>query len=754
MREITLFDFTDDVEKVSHLALSEKQRKALNKSFTKAYEVLELYADKTKTVGSIEELRELLERAKDSGKLAIDTETTGLDPIQNHIVGLSFSFPFSDYGYYVPLYHLDFDGNHLEENLPIKEVSKVFLEVDFTDTEVIMFNSVFDMRVIRHWLKVELVAGFDSYVAMRLMNENEESNSLKDLYDKYVARDGVKKQHFNKLFDPKMFRYTPIDLATMYAGFDPIMTYGLYEFQKGYLDTDKAKKYDLQKISNIFYNIEMPIQKIVTDIEDRGLALDLDFNAYLLEKKQAELDKLIANFDKSLEEFEPQIRAYQDSYNKRKAMGEDVTYQWLDYPVLHSSPYQLKILYYTIIGEESHDKKLSTDEEHLKRFKHKSAKILLEIRTFSKLISTYVGKFPEIISPVDGKIRSKFNSVGADTLRFTSRDINFQNIPSQDRDIRKVFIADKGKKFISADYSGQEVRITAEMANDDKMIQAYLEGRDVYSEGASLIFGVPYEECIQTRDGEYYASGAERRNVAKAIVLGIIYGKQPYSIAKELNQPSAWGYEVYDKLLNSFGNLRSFIDESLDMARNKGYVTTYVGTKRRLPDIQKEPFEIYGYGVSDTIKSSFIRRLEACRSYMDKKKIIDKANRDGIKIIDNTTKINQAERQAVNARVQGTAGFMLKVAMILMEDDEELAMYGFEIVNIVHDEILAQVDEEFAEVAGERMKQLMEESARVIGFHKVPFVSDVEIMDRWYEHEVGDGDYWLEYIKEQEKGKK
>lgn len=751
MRKIELH-CSDKAEEV--VKLTENEIKQMSKKFDSSRIYLDHFEDVTRTVSTEEELNEYLQMAVENGVLSIDTETTGLDPKRDKMVGMSLhTFKGDDFlgteAIYVPVRHLLVTGEPNPLNLKISSLIKAFSELDTSNLEVLMFNAVFDTRVILNNLGLMINATYDGYIASRLLNENEPSHGLKTLYDRYVARDGQPKQAFTKLFNVEHFIYAPIDLATWYAGFDTIMTSGLYLYQKQFLGGELTKKYDLEEISDVFWNLEMPVQEVIVKIEENGMELDQDFNAYLLLRKEEELEALLEQWLEEIGEFNDDIIAYQEAYELLKESGGDVRYKRLDNPPNVNSPYQLRILYYKIIGETSFDKKPSTDEAHLKSFKHKSAKTLLEYRTRKKVISTYLSKFPEITHE-DNRIRSNFNSVGADTMRFTSKNINFQNIPSGDRDIRKVFRASEGNNLISADYSGQEVRITAQLAQDERMIKAYEEGKDLYSEVASIIFHVPYEDCVNTRDGEFFAEGNDRRETAKAIVLGIIYGKQPYSIAKDLGITSKEGQEIYDSVLDSFSGLRKLMEDTLDTAKTKGYVQTVVGTKRRLPEFGWDNFEIEGDYLSGTQVNNLLRRLNNTRGFQATKNLIEKESRNGVRITDNTGRKMQAERQALNARVQGSASFILKKALIMINEDRELNNYNTQIVNIVHDEIIAEVPSIYAEKAAKRLKELMIQASVEVGITDVPMEVDTVIIDRWKGEEVEEGDYWLDYLRDRD----
>lgn len=162
-------------------------------------------------------------------------------------------------------------------------------------------------------------------------------------------------------------------------------------------------------------------------------------------------------------------------------------------------------------------------------------KAILKYRGAAKLVSTYVDKFPKILNPKTGRVHARFNQLGTVTGRFSSNDPNLQNIPSHAKDIRKMFKASDGYVMLSCDYSAQEPRLTVHLAQDQKGIQAYLDGKDLYAEIASLAFGVPYEECLEFRpDGTHNPEGKDRRGRAKAILLGINYDKGVPAIAEDL----------------------------------------------------------------------------------------------------------------------------------------------------------------------------------------------------------------------------
>lgn len=262
--------------------------------------------------------------------------------------------------------------------------------------------------------------------------------------------------------------------------------------------------------------------------------------------------------------------------------------------------------------------------------------------------------------------------------------MNLQNIPSTPRklttgekidaghDVRQFFSAAPGCVLLSCDYSGQEVRVTAHLAHDKKMIQAYQDNKDVYVEIAALAFHKPYEECLENRpDGTTNPEGKARRGAAKKIVLGILYGRQIKSIAEQLDTTVQEAQKIYNSVLNSFPDLANFIEETQDMARKYGWVSTVWGRRRHLSDMQLPLYEFtYANGINPDfdpllddeefssevpieLVEQYTNQLLRCNGYKQKLKIIDSLVEQGINVVDNTKKISDAERQTVNARVQG-----------------------------------------------------------------------------------------------------
>ena len=559
---------------------------------------------------------------------------------------------------------------------------------------------------------------------------------------KYCDSKDTESLTFDKLFNGIRFDYVPIKVAYLYAAGDAIKTFELYEYQKTVLNRRR-----LAGPYNVFMNIEMPLVEVVADMEDRGVCLDFEICDKLLEKYTNIRKERLEQANKAISMYQEQI----DEYKMKNPNNK------LSDPISLSSPTQLAILFYDILKLESPDKKSprGTGEEILKHFAKGKEKNLCEailgMRNVDKLLNTYIEKMPNIALK-DGRIHASFNQYGAKTGRFSSSDPNLQNIPSHNKEIRQMFKAQDGYILLGADYSQQEPMVTSYLSKDKKMQDAFIHGKDIYSTIASLAFNKSYEDCLEFRpDGTTNVLGKERRTQAKSIVLGVLYGRQIPSIAEQLGVSTKQAQVIYDKVLSAFTGLANFIDESQDMARKYGYVTTAWGRRRHLTDMQLEPYEFKYSGnrvsfdplnfnedssneVPERIKKEYIERLNKCKFYNDRLKIENELRSQGITVSYYTNKISQAERQCVNARVQGSAADMAKLAMISINNDEKMKELGFHLLIQVHDEVIGECPEENAKECAERLSYLM----RTAPSHliKLPFKCDVDFTYNWYGEKI------------------
>lgn len=704
------------------------------------------YASLYDIIRDEEEFEEYIDRCIEFGEVALDTETTSLDPISCTLAGLCLYVPGSK-GVYIPVNHVSYvTGVKVENQISETFATKMMKKLKEAKTRIILFNAKYDIRVIKNQLRVELIPYWDCYLAARLLNENEPDNNLKALHKKYCMKGEGDAFSFDSLFKGIPFTHIPVKTGYLYAARDPHITYELYQFQKPFLTegSELCVERDLEGPIFVFHHIEMPLINVVAEMEDTGIAFDFDHARKLSEEYTEKLKQAEKAFYTTCDGFGKEL----DAYRAEKGSSNK-----LEYPINISSPPQIAIMLYDVLKIKPVDKEKprGTGEEILQKIDHPVAKAILEYRGISKLLTTYIDKMPTIVNEKTGRIHASFNQIGADTGRFSSSDPNMQNIPSHNDEIRKMFRASEGNVLLSSDYSAQEPRLTAHMSNDEKMINAYRQGKDLYVEVASIAYGLPYDECKEFRaDGTRNPEGKERRGAAKAIVLGVCYGKGVAAIGEDLGISKKKAQEIYDKIMISFPGLKNFMEESEEMARERGYVSTVWGRKRRLPNMQLPRYEFsYIDGVPKDFDPLFddeeedrgsmevdpeaieryTKQLDKCYSRKEKERIKARAESEGIKIKDNGGYIAEATRQCVNSRIQGSAADQTKLAMILIGNDQRLKDLGFKMLLAVHDELIGECPKENAKEVAERFSGLMVEAAKDLA---VPSKCDVEITECWY----------------------
>ena len=707
--------------------------------------VLGKYEDETLIIQDEQTLHDYIDKCIANGIYAIDTETTGLDPLLDELVSVGIYTP-GEKTTYIPINHISYvTGQRIKNQLSLEVVGRELARLEGIDSD--MFNAPFDIRFIKHHTGTRLKCTWDAYLASRCLNENEPNKGLKKLHQKYILKGKEDAFKFDELFKGVDFRMVPIKTASLYAAHDPKITWEYADYQRKHLRLDHERE-DMRNIAWVFHNIEMPVIDVVVDMEDTGVAFDMDYANELHEKYHKMLDEKLENFNKVCSMYSNEIDAYDGKVK-------------LDNPINIQSVPQLQALLYDIakikppVDKKTKQPTRSTSEETLKKLKHPVADAILDYRAFSTIVHTFIDKLPGCVNPKDGRIHCKFNQYGADTGRFSSQDPNLQNIPSHNKDIRKMFRASEGNVLISSDYSQQEPRLMALLCNDNKMINAYKEGKDLYAEIASLSFNTTYDNCLEFRpDGTTNPEGKERRSQAKSILLGVLYGRGVPSIAEQLGTTTAKAQEIKDSVFKGFPSIEQFEQDSLLMAESMGYVTTLWGRKRRLPDMTYPDFEFIWDEqhlpfsddpldfsdvndlpdeVPDEIINKYINKLRKCWGNQ-RRPIIDEASREGIRIIDNTKKKADASRQCVNARIQGSAADLTKLAMIKIGHDERLKELGFKLLIPVHDELIGECPKENVKEVAERFTHLM----NIAGGEKftIPIRCDAEITEQWYGERV------------------
>lgn len=751
----------------------ESDKKILNKSIKKASKVvakagkslserinaikrtveenLGEYKEKYDCIRNIEELEEYIDKCIKNGIAAIDTETTGLNPMLDNIVGFSLYTP-NEKAVYIPINHIDYITNAKVNNqIPVEKIKIQLQALKNAQVKLIMFNAKFDIRVIRHQIGVYLRAYWDGYIAQKLLNENEPENGLKALHKKYVLKNQKDAFAFSDLFEKITFDLIPINSGYIYAARDAEVTYELYKYQEQFLDKDspKCKEKDLLDVADVYRNIEMPLINVVADMEDNGIKVDVDYLHKLSEKYNKLLLEKEGEFYRLCDKYADKIEAYRKA-NPNNKLGSMINI---------ASSTQIAILIYDILGEKPVPRQpvRGTGEEVLKAINNEFCKAILEYREVAKLISTYIDKMEKVINPNDGKVHCVFNQYGAATGRFSSQDPNMQNIPSHNKDIRKMFVADDGYVLMSSDYSQQEPKVMTQMCGDQKMLDAYKKGRDLYAEIASLAFDKPYEDCLEfyldengKKTDKTNKEGKERRTQAKSILLGILYGRGIASVAEQLKCSKQKAQEIQNKVFKGFPAIPKFEEDSKQMAIEKGFVTTLWGRKRRLPNMQLPKYEFdfeaivqrnfdpLSFDASDAIEEyvdynlmdKYTKLMDNAYGRVAKEQVKAKAKQEGIIIKDNGGYIADAERQCVNSRIQGSAADMTKKSMILVGNDKRLKELGFRLLIPVHDELIAECPIENAVECKKRFADLMSAAAK--DRLEVPISCDVEVTKEWY----------------------
>lgn len=361
-------------------------------------------------------LDEYISACNKNNVVAIDTETTGLDPLQDKIVGLCLYTPNMK-PCYVPINHISYITNERIPNQLNEQLVGSCLQ-KLTSEHIIMFNANFDVRVVRNQLGVRLVCDWDCYLASRLLNENEPHKGLKALHQKYVLQDAEEEFNFEALFKGVSAEKIPINVFYLYAAKDAIVTYELYEYQKKYLYYDRTvtaeARNGMNGVSWVFHNIEMPCVEIVADMEDTGIELDLQYAEQLSVKYHKALEEKANKFYELLDKYADDIDKFIRTHGNVK----------LDNPINIASSSQISVLLYDILKIAPVDTKnpRGTGEAILVKIDNPITNAILEYREVAKLLSTYIDKLPECVNSKDGRIHCKFNQYGADTGRFSSQD--------------------------------------------------------------------------------------------------------------------------------------------------------------------------------------------------------------------------------------------------------------------------------------------------------------------------------------------
>lgn len=584
-----------------------------------------------------EKRKEIIQKLITSKILALDTETTGTDPMDAELVGMSFSIA-ENQAYYVPV-----PANREEALKIVNELRPVF---ENEESLKVGQNIKYDMLVLQNYGVEVRGKLFDTMVAHYVL-QPELRHNMDYLAEIYLHYQTI---HIEELIGPKgkgqknMRDLDPKDIY-LYACEDADITLKL----KNKLEKE-LKENDAEKL---FYEIEMPLVPVLVNIESNGVRIDTDA-----------LKQTSEHFTVRMKAIEQEIYAM---------AGEEFNI---------SSPKQVGEMLFDKLKIVEKAKKTKTgqyvtSEEVLESLRHKHDIIekILEHRGLKKLLSTYIDALPQLINPRTGRIHTSFNQTVTATGRLSSSNPNLQNIPIRDEDgkeIRKAFIPDEGCLFFSADYSQIELRIMAHLSGDRNMIDAFLSGHDIHAATAAKV----YKKDIATVD-------SDMRRKAKTANFGIIYGISVFGLAERMNVDRKEAKELIDGYFETYPQVKEYMDKSIRVAREHGYVETIFHRKRFLPDINSRNAVVRGY----------------------------------------------AERNAINAPIQGSAADIIKVAMARIYERFRAEKLKAKMILQVHDELNFSVPMDEKEIV-ERV--VIEEMERAYRMH-VPLKADCGWGKNWLE---------------------
>ena len=588
-----------------------------------------------------EDLDGLLKDLREAGTFAFDLESSSLHPMRAEITGLSFSFQ-PNRAVYIPVGHT-YPG--APEQLDRKDVLRAVRPV-LEDPRLKKYGQNIKcdyLLLARQGIHPQGMV-CDTMVASYLLNPSKHDHSLEELAREYldyqvvnyadIAGSGVKTIPFDQVDIPNAARYSceGADLALI-------------------LGNLLMPRIESDGFADLFNEVELPLIEVLARMEMNGVKIDLP----LLEVMSGEFEKEMARIAEEI------FSLAGESFNI-------------------NSPQQLaKVLFekLKLPGAKRTKTGYSTDVDVLTELSKEfplPAKIL-EYRSLSKLKSTYVDALPQLVNPATGRIHTSFNQTVTATGRLSSSDPNLQNIPirsPEGRRIREAFIPDEGERILSADYSQIELRIMAHLSGDPSLLETFHKDLDVHTATASEIFQVPLDGV-----------NPEMRRLAKVINFGIIYGISAFGLAKQLGIPPSVAQGHIANYFQKYQGVRDYIDRSLQVAREQGYVTTLLNRRRYLPDIQSG----------------------------------------------NRSMRQFAERIAINAPVQGTAADLIKTAMIRIHRRLQKENRKTRLILQIHDELVFEVPEKELKPVEILVKEEMEGVMKLT----IPLKVEVGVGRNWGE---------------------
>ena len=587
-------------------------------------------------IESEEDAQELCRNFLTFSQVAFDTETTSVDAMQAQLVGMSFAVEGGT-AWYVAV------SRETEAAQRMVDIFRPFFE--HPSIEKVGQNLKYDLLVLSHY-GVE-VAGplFDTMLAHYVV-QPEQRHNMDLLAEKYLHYRTIPIEALigSGRTQRNMADLEPKEIVD-YACEDADVTLRLYPILK-----EEMEKYE---VTSVFTHIEMPLLPVLARMERNGVRLDT-----------AALEETGRNFTERMQQLETDI------------------YELAGHEFTITSPKQVGVVLFDELQISAKVKKTktgqySTSEEVLEslRDKHPIVEKILQHRALKKLLSTYVEALPKLIHPQTGHIHTSFNQAVTATGRLSSSNPNLQNIPvrgEDGREIRRAFVPEEGEVFFSADYSQIELRIMAHLSEDEHMVADFNSGLDIHAATAARIFHKPIEEVDR-----------DERRKAKTANFGIIYGISAFGLSERMGVSRGEAKELIESYFSTYPKVREYMNESIERAKQTGYITTQFGRRRYLADINAGNATVRGY----------------------------------------------AERNAVNAPIQGTAADIIKLAMVAIDRRLREEKLQTRMILQVHDELNFSVPRTELEQVRHLVVEEMERSFQM----RVPLVA-----------ECGEGTNWLE----------
>lgn len=594
------------------------------------------------TIFTEQQLNVWLEKLKAAPLFAFDTETTHINYMDAEMIGISFAVANGE-AMYIPLAHNY--PNAPEQLNREKVLAKLKPILENPNIKKIAQNIKYDTEVLANYQITLQGACYDTMLESYVLNSVSNRHDMNSLAMKYlhwqpisfedVVGKGVKQLSFNQV---------TIDKAATYSAEDADVTFQLHHVLWPQLAEEKGLRY-------IFENIEMPLVAVLARVERNGVLID----AAMLAKQTEELEQ-------RLQQLETETYALADQVFNMSSPKQlqEILFEKLKLPILQKTPTGQASTADNVLQELALDYPLP--------------KLIIEHRSISKLITTYTKRLPEQINTHTGRVHTSYNQTIAATGRLSSSDPNLQNIPvrtQEGRRIRQAFIAPKGYKMISADYSQIELRIMAHISNDANLLKAFENDLDIHVATAAEVLAIPLEQVT-----------SEERRSAKAVNFGLIYGMSGFGLAKQLGIERHAAQQYIDRYFARYPGVKKYMETTRTLAHAQGYVETILGRRLYLPEIN----------------SAQVFRQKA------------------------------AERAAINAPLQGSAADIIKLAMLSLDQWlQQNKQYDAKMVMQVHDELVFEVAEKDVDMLMYVIRSHMMNAIAL----KVPLNVSIGVGDDW-----------------------